>query len=69
MSMNNDEEIELSFPGAYSGKGQSWERKIKERIAVLPMREGYKPKVVLEPRQTPTITATAAQVSASDRAT
>ena len=36
MGMNNDEEIELSFPGAYSGKGQSWERKIKERIAVMP---------------------------------
>ena len=36
MSMDNDEEIELSFPGAYSGKGQSWERKkIKERIAAV----------------------------------
>ena len=71
MSMDNDEEIELrSFPGAYSGKaGQSWECRIKERIAVMPEREGYKPKVVLEPRPTPTITATAAQVSASDRAT
>ena len=38
--MDNAEETELSFPGAYSsGKGRSWERRIKERIAVLPGQE------------------------------
>ena len=56
------------FPGAYSGQGRSWERMVRGQIEVLPPREGLKPKIVLMPRATPTMTVTAVSVDEKDRA-
>ena len=41
---------------------------VRGEIEVLPPREGLKPKIVLQPRATPTMMVTAASVDASDRA-
>ena len=55
------------FPGAYSGQGRSWERMVRGQIEVLPLRDGLKPKLVLQPRAPPTLTVTAATVEEPDR--
>ena len=53
------------FPGAYSGQGRSWERMVRGQIEVLPMRDGLKPKIVLQPRAPPTLRVMAAPVGKS----
>ena len=53
------------FPGAYSGQGRSWERMVRGQIEVLPLREGLKPKIVLQPRAAPTLAVTAVSVDAT----
>ena len=35
------------FPGAYSGKVRSWERKKREEIGLLPDKHGFSPGIVL----------------------
>ena len=56
------------FPGAYGAKAGEWERQKRTEIALMPKREGYRPKMVLGPRPPATITATAVQVSDHERA-
>ena len=56
------------FPGAYGAKVDAWERQKRKEIALMPQREGYRPGIVLKPRPPATITATAVQVSAEERA-
>ena len=56
------------FPGAYGAKVDAWERQKRKEIALMPEREGYRPGIVLKPRPTATITATAVQVSEEERA-
>ena len=53
------------FPGAYSGQGRSWERAVRGQIEVLPLREGLKPKIVLQPRAAPTLAVTAVSADAT----
>ena len=56
------------FPGAYGAKVDAWERQKRKEIALMPKREGYRPKMVLKPRPPAKITATARGVCSLDPA-
>ena len=55
------------FPGAYSGKVRSWERKKREEIGLLPDKHGFSPGIVLGDKPAETIMATAVQVPQCER--
>ena len=55
------------FPGAYSGKVRSWERKKREEIGLLPDKHGFSPGIVLGDKPAETIMATAVKVPQCER--
>ena len=61
------QKIVEDFPGAYSGKVSSWERKTRLAVGLLEDQHGYSPGVVLRARAPATITATAVTVPDEER--
>ena len=55
------------FPGAYSGKVSSWERKTRLAVDLLDDQHGYSPGVVLRARAPATTTATAVTMPDAER--